>query len=93
MTSPLVIDSIDGAEHQKSKNKVTSVISFSTCIICPTSLKSGAVTAGSSKNILTWKQARGTESIQTMTPVLKGYLDSKLSLKNKAAEEQTAPNN
>ena len=93
MTSPLVIDSIDGAEHQKSKNKVTSVISFSTCIICPTSLKSGAVTAGSSKNILTWKQARGTESIQTMTPVLKGYLDSKLSLKNKAVEEQTAPNN
>ena len=90
MTSPLVIDSIDGAEHQKSKNKVTSVISFSTCIICPTSLKSGAVTAGSSKNILTWKQARGTESIQTMTPVLKGYLDSKLSLKK--AKEQT-PNN
>ena len=28
-----------------------------------------------------------------MTPVLKGYLNSKLSLKNKAAEEQTAPNN
>ena len=90
-SSPLVIDSIDGAEHQRSKNKVTSVISFSSSIICPKLLKAGLVTAGSSKNILTWKQARGTESLSSMTPLFNSYFESKKAIKNEAHGDQNVP--
>ena len=89
MTSPLVIDSIDGAEHQKSKKKVRSVTSFSTSIACPTALKKGDTTSGSSKNALTWKQARGTESIFTTKPSVNNNMVSKHTLKEE--QENSSP--
>ena len=81
MTSPLVIDSIDGVEHQKSKKKFTSVISFSNSVFCLTVLKKGDVTSGSSKNVLTWKQERGIELVFTMKSALNDHMISKHALK------------
>ena len=83
-SNPLVIDLINGAKRQQSKNKVTSVISFSLSLICPKLLKDGTVTAGSSKSPLTWKQARGPESISSMTPLFESYFESKKVLSRNA---------
>ena len=56
----IVLDSFDGAEYVRSKKKITSIISFSSSINCGSWIESHAVTAGSSKNILTWQQLVGT---------------------------------
>ena len=56
----LVIDSIDGAEHLRSKKNITSVISFSSTMITPSWIHSKEVTPGSSLNIITWMQLQGS---------------------------------
>ena len=48
----LVIDSIDVAEHLKSKKVITSVISFSFSLLTPRWLNAGKVFSGPSLNIL-----------------------------------------
>ena len=78
----LVIDSIDGAEHLKSKKKVISVISFSTSMFDPTWINTNVLTAGTSLNILTWQQLRGTESYSTMMPAVEEYFASKKKLQD-----------
>jgi hypothetical protein len=49
----MVLDSIDGAEHQTSKKSITSVISFSSLLCNPSWINRKSITAGSSLNILT----------------------------------------
>ena len=78
----LVIDSIDGAEHLKSKKNVTSVISFSSTLVCPSWINEGKATAGSSSNILTWQQLRGKESVRTMLPAVRSYFEEKRVVRN-----------
>ena len=73
----IVLDSIDGAEHLRSKNRITSVISFSSTIFTSKWLNEGHVSAGSSQNMLTWQQVRGTESLFTMMPAVKQYFEEK----------------
>ena len=50
----IVIDSIDGAEHMKSKDKVTSLIGYSSRMYSPSMIKNEIVTAGSSTKFFTW---------------------------------------
>ena len=77
----IIIDSIDGAEHLRSKTKITSVISFSSSLFDPKWIQSKEVTAGSSLNILTWQQVRGTETIASMLPAVEDYFASKKLLR------------
>ena len=77
-----VLDSIDGAEHHRSNNTVTSVISFSSSILSPHWINSREITAGSSLNVLTWQQLRGSESILTMKPAVEDYFNSKKILRD-----------
>ena len=79
----IVIDSIDGAEHLKSKKKITSVISFSSSLFSSAWIQEGSLTAGTSVNILTWQQLRGTESLQTMIPSVHDYFKQKYQLRIK----------
>ena len=78
----IVLDSIDGAEHIKSKKNITSIISFSTSILTAKWLNEREVTSGSSLNILTWQQVKGTESLYTMLPAVKDYFDAKKVLRD-----------
>ena len=64
----IVIDSFDGAEHLKSKKKITSIISFSSTMFTPNMLNKELVSKGSSLNILTWQQIRGVENLSVMLP-------------------------
>ena len=84
-----VIDSFDGAEHLRSKKSITSVISFSTSLLCPSWINSRTVTAGSSLNLLTWQQMRGTETIYTMKPAVESYYASKKVLREQAESRNT----
>ena len=56
----IVLDSFDGAEHLKSKQNITSVISFSSSLNSPSWIQDKVVTGGSSLNILTWQQVLGS---------------------------------
>ena len=47
----IVIDSIDGAEHVKSKKNVTSVISYSSQMYLSSMITDNKLSAGSSTNI------------------------------------------
>ena len=77
----IVIDSFDGAEHVRSKKMITSVISFSSSLLCSSWINSRSVSAGSSLNILTWQQMKGSKSIYTMIPALETYDTSKKVLR------------
>ena len=77
-----VLDSFDGAEHLRSKKKITSVISFSSSLTSGAWINGKDVTAGSSLNILTWQQIRGKESIHTMIPAVENYFHEKKRLRD-----------
>ena len=81
--APFVVDSIDGAEHLRSKKSITSVISFSSSLLCGAWINQQTVSAGSSLNILTWQQLRGKESPSTMIPSVKQYFEEKKSFREK----------
>lgn len=83
----VVIDSIDGAEHLKSKKSVTSVISFSSSMFVSNWINKKIVTAGSSLNVLTWQQLRGTESIHSMKPAVEEYFKTKKVQRDLSLEE------
>ena len=90
----IVIDSIDGAEHLKSKKQITSVISFSSSLVCSRWLAEARVKAGSSLNILTWMQLRGTESVHVMMPAVKSYFEEKKVIRDENQNnEQNISNN
>ena len=78
---PIVIDSFDGAEHLRSKKKITSVISFSSSLLTGNWINKKLVTAGSSLNILTWQQLNCTESFSTIMPSVKDYYKDKKDLR------------
>ena len=73
----IVIDSFDGAEHLKSKKKVTSLISFSSTMFTPNQMNKKQVTVGSSLNILTWQQIRGVENLSVMLPSVNDHYRKK----------------
>ena len=77
----IVIDSIDGAEHLRSKNSITSIISFSTSLMAAEWIRKKEVSAGSSLNILTWQQLQGTESWEAMMPAVEEYFTLKYQLR------------
>ena len=79
--SVIVLDSIDGAEHKKSKSTITSVISFSSSMLCGEWINAHRVTGGASSHILTWQQLRAKESIHTMMPAVKSYFEEKKILR------------
>ena len=62
--------------------KITSVISFSGSLMTGSWINYKSITAGSSLNILTWKQLAGTESFATMMPAVKEYFEEKKILKD-----------
>jgi DNA-directed RNA polymerase subunit M/transcription elongation factor TFIIS len=75
--SLLVIDSIDGAEHHRSKKSITSIISYSSSLITPELINNKITTSGSSLNILTFQQMIGKECPATMLPSVETYLKEK----------------
>ena len=77
----IVLDLIDGAEHLRSKKKITSVISFSTSLTCGSWINKSEVSAGNLLNILTWQQLRGKETIHTMLPAVESYFREKKRLR------------
>ena len=84
--STFVIDSIDGAEHHKSKKSITSVISYSSTLFTTKWINEQTTKAGSSHNILTWQQLRGKETANTILPSVSNYFQSKRKLKLKQQE-------
>ena len=82
----IVIDSIDGAEHHRSKKSITSVISFSTSLTNPDWINDMSGTAGSSHNILTLQQLRGKETYESMIPSTIDYFNSKNYFKQRQNE-------
>jgi hypothetical protein len=87
-----VIDSIDGAEHLKSKKKITSVISFSSFFCAPSWINNDIISAGSSLNILTWQQLQAAESNETMMHAVKDYLQSKKELRDSMSSSSQSLN-
>ena len=86
----VIIDSIDGAEHLKSKKDITSVISFSSTMYAPQWVQSKQITGGSSLNILTWQQVRGTENLHTMMPAVEEYFRTKRNFREERKREEDA---
>ena len=80
----VVLDSIDGAEHIKSKTQITSVISFSSSFFCGSWINDHLLTAGASRSILTWQQLRGKETIYSMKPAVASYFEEKKVLRESA---------
>ena len=78
----IVIDSIDGAEHQKSLKTVTGLISFLSIAFTPSWINTKVIKAGSSLNILTWQQMMCDESTETMIPAIHLYMESKYKFQN-----------
>ena len=81
----MILDSFDGAEHLRSKKSISSVISFSSTMFCPSWINDKLITAGSSLNILTWQQIQGTETLYTMLPSVEEYYTSKKMLRNNSS--------
>ena len=65
----IVIDSFDGAQHQRTSKDRTNIVSFSSQMITLESIKAGYSTA-TSRNILTWQQIIGAESYANLMPIL-----------------------
>ena len=65
----MIIDSYDGAEHVNTSTQKIGIISFSSQLLSKSIIESGA-SAGSSLNILTWKQIIGQEKCGTLFPAL-----------------------
>ena len=62
--APFVVDSIDGAEHLRSKKSITSVISFSSSLLCGAWINQQTVSAGSSLNVLNGNSFVGKNLLQ-----------------------------
>ena len=73
----IAIESFDGAEHSRNHKNSTSVISFSSQMLTPTMLNSESITAGSSSNIYTWQQLKGTEKPELIFPAVRNYFNLK----------------
>ena len=82
----IIIDSFDGAEtsngnHSNSETNYSNIISYSSIMHSPSSVNNGIATAGSSKNILTWQQTRGKESVELVLASVNDHYKSKQKLK------------
>ena len=77
----IVIDSYDGAEHQKTKKGQKSVVSFSSQIIAT------GTSAANSFNILTWQQMLGDEKPCNIFPSLENVYKEKLELRQNGIRE------
>ena len=75
-----VLDSFDGAEHLKTKNKISSVVSFSSSLTTSSWINNKKITAGNSRHILTWQQVMGTESLDMLMPSLSSYFQERLEV-------------
>ena len=74
----IIIDSYNGAEHKKTTKGKTSIISFNSQLISPSSIST--VSPASSTNIFTWQQVVGEEKFATLLPALKKCTHTKLEL-------------
>jgi hypothetical protein len=72
-TEVLLLNSFDGAEAIRSKDNVSSVISFSSQIFTASQIQEKEIKAGSSFNMFTWLQVLGKESISVMKVVGEEY--------------------
>ena len=68
----IVINSFDGAEAFRTKNNVSSVVSFSSSLMTSRMIKHGQIKVGESFNICTWMQVMGKESYDLVDKVT-GY--------------------
>ena len=72
----IIMDRYDGAEHRNTKDKRTSIISFSSQMFGKDTIVSGVSTANS-LNILTWQQMQGDEKAKYVFPAIKPIFQTK----------------
>ena len=82
----LVIDSYDGAVHNRSKTGDSSIISFSSQLVSSSLLKHEGVSAGNSLNILTWQQVICSEKSENVFPAIKEHYGSKKIMRERKDE-------
>ena len=62
----IILNSFDGADVIKSKDNLSSVMSFSSQMFTPSQIQEKKVRSGSSFNVFTWLQVIGKESIAAL---------------------------
>ena len=75
--SVILLNSFDGAEAIRSKDNLSTIISFSSQIFSANQIQDKHIASGSSFNILTWMQVIGKESIKVLRTVLSTYFESR----------------
>ncbi len=88
----ILLNSFDGAEAIKSKDNLSSVISFSSQIFAANQIEEKTIRAGSSFNILTWLQVIGKETIEVLKIVGKEYLGSRKKIVERSLKIPSLPN-
>ena len=83
----MVLNSYDGAEHLKTEKKRTNIISFSSKLLGASVIKCG-VTAGGSRNILTWQQVKGEEKANVVVPALESQYRSMCAIVEKEDKDE-----
>lgn len=83
--SVILVDSYDGSEHHKRRDKKSSIVSFSSQMFSHSTVKDGA-TPAQSCNILTWQQIEGPECAQNIFPVIKSVFERKKILREEGLE-------
>ena len=86
----MILNSYDGAEHLKTEKTRTSIISFSSKLIGSSIIKCG-VTAGGSRNILTWQQIKGEEKPSVLFPAMESQYQSMSRIMEKESDEPLIP--
>ena len=72
----VIIDSYDGAQHEKTAKNETNIVSFSSKLVSDQSLREG-YGGGTSLDILTWQQMRGDETARNIFPAIENILENK----------------
>ena len=88
----ILLNSFDGAEAIKSKDNLSSVISFSSQIFAANQIEEKTIRAGSSFNILTWLQVIGKETIDVLKVVGAEYLGSRKKIVEGSMKVPSLPN-
>ena len=83
----IIIDSYDGAEHQKIKKKKTGVVSFSSKMFNSTTIKQEGGSCAGSLNILTWQQYIGDEKLCNLIPALDEVYKRKKAIRDNGMDK------
>ena len=86
----LLLNSYDGAEHEKTEKKRTNVISFSSKLFGASTVGKGS-TGGTSRNILTWQQIKGEEKKEVLFPALQNHYQTMREMEQNLTVNEVIP--